>query len=131
VGQATAGGVSTNEVIAETDARAGRVTPRVPLEHGAAGAGATAARSAGIGPLPASGRDASSASLETPMRSRMAARCALRRRFSAPLGYLEPVLPFVAREAALVEAKLSELHLGVHNVIVHVPPPDPTTVTRV
>lgn len=61
----------------------GGLLRRVPPQHGGAGAGASAARSAGIGPLPASGRDASSAGLETPRRSAMTARCALRRRFSA------------------------------------------------
>jgi hypothetical protein len=51
--------------------------------------------------------------------------------FERPLGHLELVLSLVARKVALVEAKLSELDLGVHNVIVHVPPPYPTTVARV
>jgi hypothetical protein len=61
----------------------GGLLRRVPPQHGAAGAGTSAARSAGIGPLPASGRDASSADLETPRSFAMTARCALRRRFSA------------------------------------------------
>jgi hypothetical protein len=46
-------------------------------QRGAGGAGVTAARSAGVGPLPISGQDASGADLEALMRSAMAVRCAL------------------------------------------------------